>query len=156
MSKHHVFESTVSVANRWLKELMTTLQLPVGEEPRALHALRAGLHSIRDRLPANEVADLGAQLPTLIRGVYYDGWSLRSDPTRIRDRAAMLARVRKELGSDARLNAEEVLRAVIHLLAAHVSAGEIKDVISTLPRSIASLWEGVPAPKLTQHTGYSR
>jgi uncharacterized protein (DUF2267 family) len=40
--------------------------------------LRATLHALRDRLIIDEVAQLSAQLPMLIRGLYYKGW----DPTK--------------------------------------------------------------------------
>jgi uncharacterized protein (DUF2267 family) len=169
VSSIHVFDSHVETANRWIKELSQRLGLPPGDPRRAVHALRAGLHAIRDRLPACEVLDLGAQLPTLIRGLYYEGWTLQKNPARIRSRAAMIARVEAELGSDERLDALDVLRAVIHLLGEHISAGELADIVATLPRPIAALWRDVadneadviaararPRAPLTRHTGYSR
>lgn len=167
MSRQHAFDSALGSANLWLNELMATLELPASEGRRGLRALRAGLHAIRDRLPAAEVVDLGAQLPTLIRGVYYDGWRMTNDPGEIRDRAEMLARVRKEIESDDKLDAYTVLRAVISLLHKHVSTGELQDVIGTLPRPIATLWEeitgiavvtdtSVTQPRMIRHTGYSR
>lgn len=165
----NVFDPHVEAANRWLKDLSHRLGLPAGDGRHAMHALRAGLHAIRDRLPASEVLDLGAQLPTLIRGLYYEGWTLQNDPTRIRSRSAMIARVETELGSDERLDAIDVLRAVIHLLGKYVSAGELADIVQTLPGPIATLWKDVaanetdlivararPRKTLTRHTGYSR
>jgi uncharacterized protein (DUF2267 family) len=165
MTRSHVFDSHVENANAWLSELGESLDLSPADHPRALHALRAGLHAIRDRLPAAEVVDLGAQLPTLIRGLYYEGWTLANDPTRIRDRAAMIARVAKELAPDPRLDPVDVLRAVIHLLVEHVSPGEILDVVATLPRALAALWQDLTGHALetleadkgrTRRTGYSR
>lgn len=141
VTRTHVFDSHLESASKWLDELSENLDLPATERPRALHALRAGLHAIRDRLPAAEVVDLGAQLPTLIRGVYYEGWRLANDPTQIRHREAMVARVKEELMLDPRLDPVDVLRAVIHLLVEHVSPGEIRDITGTLPRQIASLWQ---------------
>jgi uncharacterized protein (DUF2267 family) len=167
MPRSHVLDSHLGVANRWLKELADSLGLAASESPRALHALRAGMHAIRDRLPPNEVLDLGAQLPVFIRGFYYEGWTLA--PKRIRDRAAMIARVQDELAPDQRLDPTHVLGAVIHLLVAHVSAGEISDVLATLPKPIRALWHELAGPalhaaashaapreKLTRRTGYSR
>ena len=40
----------------------------------AYRILRAFLHAVRDRITAEESAQLAAQLPTLIRGIYYEGW----------------------------------------------------------------------------------
>ena len=169
MPRAHIFDAHFEAANRWIKELLESLDLPATDQPRALHALRAGLHAIRDRLPAHEVLDLGAQLPTLIRGFYFEGWRLDHDPRKIRDRAAMIARVKKELAPDSRLDPVEVLRAVIHLLVAHVSDGEIRDILSTLPKPIAALWhdltghafDAMPPPPVgrgrpPRRTGYSR
>jgi uncharacterized protein (DUF2267 family) len=158
MSRPHVFDSYVDAANIWLKQLMENLRLAADERPRALHAMRAGLHAIRDRLPTAEVLDLGAQLPTLIRGVYYEGWTLSNDPTRIRDRPSMIARVMQELTPDKHLDPVNVLRGVIQLLVLHVSAGEIHHVVATLPKPIAELWNDLTGhPVDDQHrTGYSR
>ena len=169
MARAHAFDAHLQVANRWLEELSTNLQLAPSAQPLAVLALRAGLHAIRDRLPATEVHDLGAQLPTLIRGIYFEGWTLRNDPTRIRSREALIARVEQELRGELALEPIEVLRAVIQLLSMHVSAGEIDDVKSTLPRSIRALWDDVTdnEAKITaakqrrrqsqiRHTGYSR
>jgi uncharacterized protein (DUF2267 family) len=157
----------VDAANAWLRPLIEDLKLAPGEHSRAVHALRAGLHAIRDRLPAAEVVELAAQLPTLLRGIFYEGWRLGNDPTRIRDRAAMLARVKKELGTDLRLDPRDVLRSVIRLLIKHVSPGELRDVVATLPRPIATLWKelsgttaesllGNPDSVLVRRTGYAR
>lgn len=141
MTEHHVLETTISTSRQWLHELMAKMQLPPEEASRALHALRAGLHAIRDRLPAAEVVHLGAQLPVLVRGLYYEGWRLTNDPTQIRTRAEMIDRVQREIDPDRQLSATTVLSAVIALLNEHVSAGEIANVVSTLPRPIAELWK---------------
>jgi uncharacterized protein (DUF2267 family) len=167
MAGLHVFDAHVDSANAWLRPLIEDLKLAPGEQSRAMHALRAGLHAIRDRLPAAEVVDLAAQLPTLLRGIFYEGWRLENDPTRIRDRASMLARVKKELGTESRLVPYDVLRSVIRLLVTHVSPGEIRDVVATLPRPVATLWNelsgptaesvvGSPDPALVRRTGYAR
>jgi uncharacterized protein (DUF2267 family) len=167
MAGLHVFDPHVDAANAWLRLLIEDLELAPEEQSRAVHALRAGFHAIRDRLPAAEVVDLAAQLPTLLRGIFYEGWRLGNDPTRIRDRAAMLARVKKELGTDPRLLPRDVLRSVIRLLVKHVSAGEIRDIVATLPRPIATLWKELsgsptervvrsPEPALVRRTGYVR
>lgn len=166
MAGLHVFDSHLAAAYTWLRPLIEDLELGPDEHARAVHALRAGLHSIRDRLPAAEAVDLAAQLPTLLRGVYFEGWQLDNDPARIRDRAAMLARVKQELGAESRLEPYDVLRGVVRLLVTHVSPGELRDVVATMPRPIAMLWKELagsaevpvrtPDPAQTRRTGYAR
>lgn len=166
MRRLHALDSHLDTANLWMKELVKSLHLARQDYPRAARALRAGLHAIRDRLPNSEVVDLGAQLPTLIRGIYYDGWTLHRDTKQLRDRAGMIARVAKELAPDTHLDPVEVLGAVIRLLVNHISEGEIQDVLATLPKPIAALWHNlaeqeasaIPVRKRhdTRRTGYSR
>lgn len=140
MKEHELIESTIATSRVWLHELRDALELPDEEAGRALHALRAGLHAIRDRLPAAEAIHLGAQLPTLVRGIYYDGFRLSHDASKIHNRAEMVERVHAELEPDKRLFAPAVLQGVIDLLERHVSSGEIEKLIATLPKSIAELW----------------
>ncbi len=53
----------------WLNELREDLGWP--EKPRAYLLLHETLHAIRDFLTVDEAADLAAQLPVLVRGVFY-------------------------------------------------------------------------------------
>src|SRR3981189_922621 len=66
-----VFDKTVQTTNAWLKEIMEATGL---DRRRAYRALAAVLQALRDRLTVGEVAQLGAQLPILVRGLYYDQW----------------------------------------------------------------------------------
>ena len=52
-----------------------------------------------------------------------------------------LDEVRERLGWNDRHKAYHALRAVFHVLARHVSAGEIKDVKQVLPADIADLFK---------------
>ena len=117
MKEQDLIETSITTSRRWLHELVEKLQLPEDDAGRGLHALRAGLHAIRDRLPTAEAVHLGAQLPTLVRGIYYDGFRLTNDESRIRSRAEMIQRVQRELEPDKRLSAPAVLHAVIDSLA---------------------------------------
>lgn len=131
------FEHSQHLTNLWLKALAARL----GTEDRHLAylALRATLHALRDRLTVEEAAHLGAQLPMLIRGLYYEGWRPTGKPVREHSREAFLDHVRNE-ARDPNFAPEPAVRAVFGLLAERVSAGEIEDVKSTLPRPIRELW----------------
>ena len=103
-------------------------------------ALRATLHALRDRLTVEEVAHLGAQLPMLIRGFYYEGWDPTGKPLRVRRKEEFLARIEEQFGVDDDIDPEQVARAVFMLLQNRVADGEIEDVKHVLPAEIRDLW----------------
>jgi uncharacterized protein (DUF2267 family) len=94
---------------------------------------------LRDRLTVEEVAQLGAQLPMLIRGFYYEGWDSTRKPLKLRDREEFLSIVDEEFRTRDTLNAELIARAVFRVLANRVAAGEIEDVKHVLPEEIRDL-----------------
>ncbi len=131
-------ESTVHTTNVWLKELME--ELGWDDRQRAYHALAAVLHTLRDRLTAAEAADLGAQLPMLIRGLYYEGWTPNGKPVRDRKREEFLAHIAAAFRGQPAIYPEGVAWAVFKVLGRRVSAGEIRDIKHVLPAQIRSLW----------------
>jgi len=66
------FDTTIEKTNIWLKEIMQ--EMNTEDRHRAYNALSSVLHALRDRMPVDEVVQLGAQLPMLVRGFYYEGW----------------------------------------------------------------------------------
>jgi uncharacterized protein (DUF2267 family) len=133
-----VFDTTVQKTNRWLNELMQVLGWQ--QKQKAYLALRAVLHALRDRLTVEEVAQLGAQLPMLIRGFYYEGWDPTGKPSKIRQREQFLSRIGQQFKGDNSVDPEHVARAVFTVLAKRVSEGEIEDVKQVLPEEIRDLW----------------
>jgi uncharacterized protein (DUF2267 family) len=87
-----------------------------------------------------EVAQLGAQLPILIRGIYYEGWDPTGAPLKLRHKEEFLARIAQELEGSGAADSESVARAVFGVLAARVTSGEIEDVKHVLPAEVRQLW----------------
>lgn len=129
---------TVHQTSAWLKRIAE--ELGHGDKQRAYHALRGVLFAMRDRLPLEEVMDLSAQLPTLIRGVLFEGYKPANKPETYRSRDEFLQRVSDELEVVGGEDPETATRAVLALLSAKVTEGEIEDVQHLLPSSIRSLW----------------
>lgn len=137
-----VFDSTLQKSNLWLRELMDDLHWE--DRHRAYLALRSTLHVLRDRLTPEEAVQLGAQLPMLIRGVYYDGWKITERPYKIRNKEEFLAMVHREFMNDPSIDPEQVVRAVFTLLSRKISEGEIQDILHIMPKELQDLWS-VPA-----------
>jgi uncharacterized protein (DUF2267 family) len=138
-----VFDRTLQKTNIWLNQIMDIM----GWEDRhtAYTALRATLHALRDRLTVQEAAQLAAQLPMLIRGIYYEGWNPTHTPVPERHLDQFLARIEREFRSGYQVDPEEVARAVFKVLATRVTEGEISDVEQVLPAEVKTLWTGVRA-----------
>lgn len=134
------FEKTLEESVAWLDDLMS---LAHDEDPqRALRLLRVGLHAIRDRLTADEAAHLGAQMPMLMRGLYFEGWRPAHKPVKERTREEFLAHIREAFENDPPEDDEKKFHAVCRLLERRVSGGELDDVKHALPKQIRALWPG--------------
>lgn len=140
-----VFDRTLQVTNTWLNEIGEV----VGpDKRRAYHALRAVLFALRDRLTIAEASHLSAQLPLLVRGIYWEAYRPVDKPERIRSREEFLAKVTEGFGQIEPMNAEECTRAVFAVLERHIPEGEMADVRQVLPEPIRSLFPsqaGTPA-----------
>lgn len=139
MPASHVsaIDSTVCKTHQWLGDLAA--EGGFYDQAEAYTALRAVLHGLRDRLTLDAVVDLGAQLPLLVRGLYYEGWTPTGKPQPIRSRQEFLAGVESRLGR-ASMDPVEAIRAVFTLLKHRISAGEIENVRAMLPHSIRAFW----------------
>lgn len=129
---------TVHTTSSWLKQIAE--EMSHGDKQRAYHALRGVLFALRDRLPVDEVMNLSAQLPTLIRGVYFEGYTAAGKPERYRSRDEFFERVQEELTVVNGGGPEAATDAVFHVLRTKVSEGEIKDIEHMLPRALKPLW----------------
>jgi uncharacterized protein (DUF2267 family) len=132
-----VFDRTLQLTNTWLDEIMTTLPR---DRKLAWHVLGAVLRSIRDRVPINLAAHLGAQLPLLVRGTYYDRWRPSEAPQTWRSAEEFLAIVSAELSSVQPVNVLEAARAVFRVLNHHVDPGQVEKVKHALPEEVQALW----------------
>jgi uncharacterized protein (DUF2267 family) len=132
------FDAALQKTNIWLRDLMGLMGWQ--DRHRAYYALRSVLHALRDRLPVDEVAALGAQLPMLVRGSYYEGWHPAGKPLKERKKEEFLAHIAAAFRDTPDADPEKVVGAVFRLLDNHVTAGEIERVKRCLPAEIRSLW----------------
>jgi uncharacterized protein (DUF2267 family) len=134
-----IFSETIAKTGHWIDEVM----LATGhmEERHAYSALRAVLHVLRDRLTVDEAVNLGAELPMLVRGFYYEGWRPAGRPAKHRHKAEFLRLVSEAAPGLTDIEIERAVRGVFALLSRHVSAGEISQVRDQLPAEVREMWE---------------
>jgi uncharacterized protein (DUF2267 family) len=133
----NLFDRVNQQAMTWVKEMM--VELRTDNPQRALHAMRAGLQALRDRLSVSEAAQLSAQLPMLVRGMFFEGWDPAGKPLRIRHRAEFLALVRQKFAPREDVAADDIIVALFRVMSRHVAQGEITDLMLTLPEEIVDV-----------------
>ena len=138
MSQVDAFQITLQKTGEWLRDIRQLLEWE--SDQRAYLALRAVLHTLRDRLPVVEAVHLGSQLPMLVRGFYYEGWRPHGKPLKERHKEEFLAHVAAAFRVDFDADSEDVTQGVCQVLAKHLTGGEIEHVKSSLPAEIRSLW----------------
>jgi uncharacterized protein (DUF2267 family) len=130
-----IIDRSVEQTNIWLNEIAGEFEAGRGD---AYRVLRAVLHALRDRVSVDEAAQLGAQLPELVRGIYYAEWNPGATPA-TGGAKAFLDRIAREAMLAGDTEAEFALGAVMRTLRRHVSAGEIDDVIAQLPQDLREI-----------------
>ena len=133
-----IIDDSVHAANAWINEVNE--RTGWDHKQRAYRLLRAVLHVIRDHLNVDEAAQLAAQLPTLIRGIYYEGWNPSNAPVAGRSREGFIDKVQAAFQTDPLGDAPQAIAAVVAVLDAHVSAGEMKDVKRAFSMEIRTLF----------------
>ena len=126
------------VVAEWLNELSEDLSW---DSPRAFVLLRETLHVVRDFLTVDEAADLAAQLPVLVRGIYYEGWVPSKAPIKPRNKKDFLKRIESQFQKKPLEDSERAVAAVFDLLRRHISWGEIQQVKHAMRGPIQGLWE---------------
>ena len=122
---------------QWIDDVMQ--RLGWHDRSRVYAALIGTLHALRDSLPRDEAVYVGAQMPPLLRGLYYEGWH-PSARVSAKTRSAFLERIQEAVHHDPGIDAEQVALAVFALLAARLPPSELEDAKATTPKPLRSLW----------------
>ncbi|HEY8595329.1 MAG TPA: DUF2267 domain-containing protein [Devosiaceae bacterium] len=133
-----VLDKGVQDAHAWINEIDKGM---LWDNPqRSYRLLRAVLHALRDWLNADEAAQLSAQLPLVIRGIYFEGWNPSATPAHPRTKEDFVARVQLDFRTDPIAEPDWAISTVFMVLARHVSAGEIDEVRGDLRKALRDLW----------------
>ena len=136
-----VFDKTIQTTNIWLDELMAE----IGPDRQvAWHVLGVVLRGVRNRIPVPLAAHLGAELPLLVRGLYYDQFRPEHQPEHVRSLDEFLERIGEELGGTRPVNVPDATGAVFRILSRHIDRGQVEKVRAALPEKVRAIWSSSP------------
>ncbi|MEH1057419.1 DUF2267 domain-containing protein [Micromonospora purpureochromogenes] len=129
------FESSLEKTNLMLKDIEQAYGWPKEQRNQSYCALRTVLHLLRDRMPVQESVEFAAQLPVLVRGIYFDGWKPMDVPIKL-NRDDFLLEVRRHFPYDVEGGTERVVQVVLDALSRHVTQGQWDDVKDNMPSDL--------------------
>jgi uncharacterized protein (DUF2267 family) len=135
---YSTFEASIDKTNLILKDIEQAYGWPKQRRNQSYAALRTVLQLLRDRLPVQESVQFAAQLPVLVRGVYFEGWDPSNVPVKL-NRDDFLFEVRQGFPYDVEGGVEGVVRTVLGALRRHVTQGEWDDVKSSVPKDLSTI-----------------
>jgi len=130
-------DRSIERTNQWLGDVATNFDTE--DRKLAYRVTRSWLHTLRDRLPVTVAAHLAAQLPELLRGVFYEGWNPSKVPAKY-DRDEFIVRFAR----NAQIHNTEVQKAgqlVTSAMRNHLSDGVVNEAFGVLPADIRELIE---------------
>ena len=137
MTRLDILDRSIEKTHVWLNDLAE--QLGTDDRQHAYRVLRAFLHALRDHLSVDEAAQLAAQLPIFVRGLFYEGWDPSRTPERARDIDSFLRRIAGEALLAGETEASVAAVAASRVLSHHISPGETESVLHTLPEQLREL-----------------
>jgi len=128
----------VQELNGWIKDIADRLGT---DERRLAHcALRATLHALRDRVGPDHASHLAAQLPLLVRSIFFDGYNPAVTPRRERSRGAFLEQVHIEGVQPLDLmELERAVKVVLAVLGERTHHAQVENIAAMFPDDFADL-----------------
>jgi uncharacterized protein (DUF2267 family) len=133
-----VIDYAVQLTHEWINALRARLDWTSSRD--AARLLRGTLAPLRDHLQHDEVAQLSAQMPLLIRGMFFEGWRPAHTPVRDRKAEPFVAAVERQLGHVQDWRGAQGIAAVFRTLNSKISEREVRNVKAGLPRVIRNMW----------------
>lgn len=133
------FETTLRTSYDWIHTFGDALGQTHGQ--LCYRGMRAVLHALRDRLlPETEIAPFAAQLPTLLRGVFYEGWQPNAPRPRIKSPEELYDLIAAELAGGLHASPAAIAKAAFETLNQRVDGGEIRKIRHLVPEPIRDIW----------------
>lgn len=135
----HVLNRNIHKIYDWLYDIADNCEWDDLNKPLA--ALRAVLHQVRDNLPLNESVHFSAQLPLLIKGIYFENWNPNIAPLKERNEELFLSSVSENLKMHPDVDPQEAVIGVVGTLTHKLPKEEIAKLNKVLPKGIRGFFE---------------
>ena len=132
------FNHALHTANIWLADIGTALGTRDRRYTRGV--VRAWMHTLRDRVTVDAAAKFGAQLPELLRGVYYDGWEPNKTPVKYN-----VEQYIQRFAAQASIPAVQVpttAATITEVMADRMSPGQVSETLAELPTDLRATVTG--------------
>ena len=134
-TKVTALDHAIDSAHTWINDVAR--EFDTEDREFAYRVLRAWLHTLRDRLTVEASAHFAAQLPDLIRGIFYQAWNPNAVPDKY-DAEAYTVKFSRE----ANIALDDVGKAAAATTAAalhHLPAAQIDKALGQLPTEIRKI-----------------
>lgn len=136
-------DHALHIAHTWVNEVAD--EFGTDDREFAYGVLRAWLHMLRDRLTVEAAAHFAAQLPDLIRGVFYAGWDPSAVPVKYDAHAYAV-----HFAGEANISLRDVGKAAAAVTAValrHFPSAHMDKALGQLPDDVRDLLHPASKPQ---------
>ena len=134
-TKVTALDHAIDAAHTWINDVAK--EFDTEDREFAYRVLRAWLHTLRDRLTVEASAHFAAQLPDLIRGIFYQAWNPNAVPDKYNAEAYAVRFAR-----EANIALDDVGKAAAAATAAalhHLPVAQMDKALGQLPTEIRDI-----------------
>lgn len=141
MATAPILENNIHQTMDWIYAIEEACHWDDDNQKKAFIALRAVLHQLRDLLGLEQAAHLSAQLPLVIRGIFFENWNPSPGATPKIEKADFLGSISKGLYPYRDMDVEKTTKGVLHVLGGKLPPGEFEKIIKEIPKDIKDLYK---------------
>lgn len=144
MARASILEKSFHKTLDWLYDIEDACGWGDGDQRKAFGCLRAVLHHLRDLLPIENAAHLSAQLPLLIRGLFFECWVPGRVPSRIRNKEEFLDAIYQSIQIYSEPDIEKITKNILRVIFQKLDPSEKEKIIKTIPEGLKELFYNRP------------
>lgn len=131
-------DSSMQKTNEWLHEICD--ELHIDDRQAAYHVLRGTLHALRDNLNTGANANFASQLPLIVRGIYFEGWTPADERFKDGPKSlsldAFLERIEQDLMTQQIQDPQRAAKAVFGVIKRHMTQSQVQKLKDQLKADV--------------------